>query len=98
MHEIYKVCKIKLTSEEEEKLLLVDGLVEVRHVVAKPPFLPPGPSFLVQSPLVIGDLSKGHPRLKLSLSNNCIVLGKCFNNNYQYLRRVEAQFSVALIH
>ena len=92
-----EVCRIKLTSEEEEKLLLVDRLVQVRHVVAKPPSLPPGPSFLVQSPLVIGDLSKGHPRLKLSLSNNCIVLGKCFIN-YQYLRRVEAQFPVALIH
>ena len=97
MHEIYKVCKIKLTSEEEEKLLLVDRLVEVGHVVAKSPSLPPGPSFLVQSPLVIGDLSKGHPRLKLSLSNNCIVLGKCSNRN-NHLRRVEAQFPVALIH
>ena len=64
---------------------------------AKSASLPPGPSFLVQSPLVIGDLSKGHPRLKLSLSNNCIVLGKCSNKN-NYLRRVETQFSVALIH
>ena len=68
-----EVCRIKLTSEEEEKLLLVDGLVEVRHMVAKPPSLPPGPSFLVQSPLVLGDLSKGHPRLKLSLSK-CIIM------------------------
>ena len=89
--------RIKLTFEEDEKLLLVDSLVEVRHVVPKPPSLPPGPSFLVQSPLVLGDLSKGHPRLKLSLSNNCKVLGKCFNRN-NHLRRVEAQFPVALIH
>ena len=58
-----EVCRIKLTSEEEEKLLLVDGLVEVRHVVPKPPSLPPGPSFLVQSP-VLTDLCHGRPRLK----------------------------------
>ena len=67
MHEIYKVCKIKLTSEEEEKLLLVDRLVEVGHVVAKSPSLPPGPSFLVKSP-ILADLCHGQPRLKLSLS------------------------------
>ena len=58
-----EVCRIKLTSEEEEKLLLVDGLVEVRHVVAKPPSLPPGPSSLVESP-VLADLGHGHPWLK----------------------------------
>ena len=67
VHEIYKVCKIKPTSEEEEKLLLVDRLVEGRHVVAKPPSLPPGPSFLVES-AVPADLGHGQPRLKLSSS------------------------------
>ena len=62
-----EVCRIKLTSEEEEKLLLVDRLVQVRHVVAKPPSLPPGPSFLIQS-TVLADLCHSHPRLNLSLS------------------------------
>ena len=88
--------RIKLTFEEDEKLLLVYRLVEVRDVVAMSPSLPPGPSSLVQSP-VLADLCHSHPRLKLSLSNNCIVLGKCSNKN-NYLRRVETQFSVALIH
>ena len=59
--------RIKLTFEEDEKLLLVDRLVEVRDVVAMSPSLPPGPSSLVQSP-VLADLCDGHPRLKLSLS------------------------------
>ena len=63
MHKIY-VCRIKLTFEEEENLLLVDRLVQVRDVVAKPPSLPPGPSSLVESP-VLADLRHGHPRLKL---------------------------------
>ena len=63
MHKIY-VCRIKLTFEEEEKLLLIDRLVQVRDVVAKPPSLPPGPSSLVESP-VLADLSHGQPRLKL---------------------------------
>ena len=64
MREIYKVCKIKLTSEEEEKLLLVDRLVEVGHVVAKSPSLPPGPSFLVESS-ILADCCQCQPRLKL---------------------------------
>ena len=55
--------RIELTFEEDEKLLLVYRLVEVRDMVAKSPSLPPGPSFLVQSP-VLTDLCHGHPRLK----------------------------------
>ena len=76
VHEMSEVCRIKLTSEEEEKLLLVDRLVEVGHVVAKSPSLPPGPSFLVESP-VLANFSHGHPRLKLSLSSNCIAHSGC---------------------
>ena len=56
--------RIKLTFEEDEKLLLVYRLVEVRDVVAKSPSLLPGPSFLVQSS-ILADLCDGHPRLKL---------------------------------
>ena len=59
-----EVCRIKLTSEEEEKLLLVDRLVEGRHMVAKPPSLPPGPSFLVESS-ILADFCQCQPRLKL---------------------------------
>ena len=59
--------RIKLTFEEDEKLLLVYRLVEVRDVVAMSPSLPPGPSFLIQS-TVLADLCHSHPRLKLSLS------------------------------
>ena len=56
--------RIELTFEEDEKLLLVYRLVEVRDMVAKSPSLPPGPSSLVESP-ILADLSHGHPRLKL---------------------------------
>ena len=59
--------RIELTFEEDEKLLLIYRLVEVRDMVAKSPSLPPGPSFLIQS-TVLADLCHSHPRLKLSLS------------------------------
>ena len=84
--------RIKLTFEEDEKLLLVDRLVEVRHMVAKPPSLPPGPSFLVES-AVPADLGHGHPWLKLSLSK---MHSHVHKNNY--LGRVETRLPVALIH
>ena len=71
VHKIY-VCRIKLTFEEDEKLLLIDRLVHVRDMVAQPPSLPPGPSPLVESP-VLADLGQCHPRLKLDdISKNCI--------------------------
>ena len=64
--------RIKLTFEEDEKLLLIDRLVHVRDMVAQPPSLPPGPSPLVESP-VLADLGQCHPRLKLDdISKNCI--------------------------
>ena len=93
-----KLCRVKLTLKEEEKLLLIQRHVLVWDMVPVLSFLSPCPNSLVELPFR-GDLRQCLPGLKSTLFiihyHNEWLLGHYFNN---YLRRIKTQFPVRLVN
>ena len=80
------LCRIKLTFEEEEKLLLIEWPVFVRDMEALVSPLSPSPDSLIESP-ILGHLRQRHPWLELKILEQNVFI-YLFSINY-YLRRLK---------